>query len=183
MAKKKYTMQDIANEAGVSKTTVSYVLNNKKEGRISEETRKKILQIANLYDYVPNLSAKALNQVQTKIIGILVPEEEDEIVMYGVNKLVNQLKLALHQNGYNVLFIKEKEKFEYVDFACDGILVVNRSNDTISKIAEVTFAPIFIVDNLYESVFFYAVYNDYKDAIEKAYDLRKNKESKNSRLS
>jgi DNA-binding LacI/PurR family transcriptional regulator len=46
--KTKITIKDIAREAGVSIATVSYVLNNKTEERISEETRKKVLQIINL---------------------------------------------------------------------------------------------------------------------------------------
>ena len=46
---KKYTMLDIANAANVSKATVSYVLNDKQNSRISDETRRRILQIANLY--------------------------------------------------------------------------------------------------------------------------------------
>jgi DNA-binding LacI/PurR family transcriptional regulator len=68
---KKYTMLDIAKAANVSKATVSYVLNDKQNARISEETRRRILQIANLYQYVPNLSAKYLCANKKKLIGII----------------------------------------------------------------------------------------------------------------
>ena len=48
---KKATVRDIAREAGVSVATVSYVLNDKQDTKISEATRKKVLQIANLLNY------------------------------------------------------------------------------------------------------------------------------------
>ena len=44
----KYTIRDIAKMAGVSAATVSYVINNREDQRISEETKKKVLQIVNL---------------------------------------------------------------------------------------------------------------------------------------
>ena len=54
MAKNKVTIKDVAREAGVSTAAVSYVINNRSDGRISEATRKKILQVVNLLDYSPN---------------------------------------------------------------------------------------------------------------------------------
>ena len=45
---KKVTVKDVAREAGVSVATVSYIMNNRTDQKISEATRKKVLQIANL---------------------------------------------------------------------------------------------------------------------------------------
>ena len=53
------TIKDIANRAGVSVTTVSMVLNGK-EHRIAQETKKKIIDIANELDYRPNQLAVGL---------------------------------------------------------------------------------------------------------------------------
>ena len=47
---KKVTIRDVAKEAGVSVATVSYIMNDRKDVKISSETRKKVLQIANLLD-------------------------------------------------------------------------------------------------------------------------------------
>lgn len=51
---KKVTVRDVAREAGVSVATVSYIMNNRTDMKISEETRKKVLQIANLLNYRPS---------------------------------------------------------------------------------------------------------------------------------
>lgn len=45
-ARATYTSLDVAQRAGVSGTTVSYVLNGNWDGHVSEETRKKVLQVA-----------------------------------------------------------------------------------------------------------------------------------------
>ena len=56
---KKVTVRDVAKEAGVSVATVSYIMNNRTDQKISEETRKKVLQIANLLNYKPSSVAKS----------------------------------------------------------------------------------------------------------------------------
>ncbi|MCD3499298.1 LacI family DNA-binding transcriptional regulator [Streptococcus equi subsp. equi] len=53
-------MKDVAREAGVSVATVSYVINNREDQKISPETRNKVLQMINLLNYRPNQAAKSL---------------------------------------------------------------------------------------------------------------------------
>ena len=57
-AVKNITMQDIATRAGVTKATVSMVINNDK--RITETTRQKVLAIVRELNYYPNESARKL---------------------------------------------------------------------------------------------------------------------------
>ena len=70
MAQKKITIKDVAKEAGVSVATVSYVMNHRTDIKISDDTRKKVLQVANLLNYTPNLAAKALASSQQHLLGI-----------------------------------------------------------------------------------------------------------------
>ena len=74
---KKITMRDIAREAGVSVATVSYIMNNRTDQKISEATRKKVLQLANLLDYTPNSAAKSLATGKGNIIGIIGCRRDD----------------------------------------------------------------------------------------------------------
>ena len=65
---------DIANATGVSKTTVSKVLNKTKGNntRVSVATAERIKKIADSYDYHPNLAARQLNGLKSNLIGVLV---------------------------------------------------------------------------------------------------------------
>lgn len=66
------TIEDIANSAGVSKTTVSRVLNQRYEF-MSEETKERVLRVIKELDYSPNLVAQSLKKGKTRSIGVIVP--------------------------------------------------------------------------------------------------------------
>ena len=70
---KVYTIEDIARELGVSKTTVSRSISGK--GRISKETREKVLAFIATHDYRPSSLAKALAQNKTYNLGLVLPSD------------------------------------------------------------------------------------------------------------
>jgi LacI family transcriptional regulator len=61
--------RDVAKLAGVSRTTVSFVLNNVPGMRISEETRRRVLKAAKELDYHPDASARRLVTGKTQILA------------------------------------------------------------------------------------------------------------------
>lgn len=69
--KRIYTIDDIAKELGVSKTTVSRSLSGK--GRISKETRERVMQFVETHDYRADILAKALDEPKSHNIGLLLP--------------------------------------------------------------------------------------------------------------
>lgn len=69
----KVTITDIARIAGVSVATVSRVVNNKSKG-VSEETRKRIWQLVEEYNYQPSAMARGLVTGTSKIIGLIIPD-------------------------------------------------------------------------------------------------------------
>src|SRR3990170_7821821 len=71
---KKTSLKDIATKVGVSTALVSYVLNNKKEGRISKEVAVKIKDAAREMNYRTNQIAKSLKTNKTYTIGLIVAD-------------------------------------------------------------------------------------------------------------
>jgi len=66
------TIYDIAKEAGVSASTVSRVINNKKGVR--KETKERVLKYLEMYHFSPNETARSLVNQASKIIGILISD-------------------------------------------------------------------------------------------------------------
>jgi len=62
---------EIARRAGVSRSTVSYVLSGKRS--VSAETRQRIQAVIDELDYRPNANARALREGRTDTIGLVIP--------------------------------------------------------------------------------------------------------------
>lgn len=68
------TLQDIADRAGISVSTVSRVLSGVGSTvPISEATRQKVLQLADELGYYPNVAARALSSKRAGAIGLIIP--------------------------------------------------------------------------------------------------------------
>ncbi|WP_034995558.1 LacI family DNA-binding transcriptional regulator, partial [Liquorilactobacillus vini] len=81
MGKKVNSIKDIAKISGFSISTVSKVINNK--GRVSEQNRKKILQIVEKYHYEGNSFARALRLQQSNTIGIITPNLNNSFFQFS----------------------------------------------------------------------------------------------------
>jgi len=69
------TIEQIAKMAGVSKTTVSLVINKKsKTGRISPATERKVLEIVRRTGYSPNMLARGIRLSRSRTLGLVVPD-------------------------------------------------------------------------------------------------------------
>ena len=67
----KLTIQDIARLAGVSKATVSRVLN--RNSSVAPELSRRVMRIVQEYDFVPNVTATGLAGGKTRLVGVLAP--------------------------------------------------------------------------------------------------------------
>ncbi|MER5775139.1 LacI family DNA-binding transcriptional regulator [Streptomyces sp. NPDC002039] len=94
------TSADVARLAGVSRATVSYVLNNAEAVRISEPTRRKVRAAAEELGYVPHAAARSLRAGHTRIV--LLPTSHVPIgPLYST--FLNELQWALRRLDYTVV--------------------------------------------------------------------------------
>lgn len=94
------TSADVARLAGVSRATVSYVLNNAEAVRISEPTRLKVRRAAEELGYVPHAAARSLRAGHTRIV--LLPTSHVPIgPLYST--FLNELQWALRRLDYTVV--------------------------------------------------------------------------------
>lgn len=101
MEEKNLTINDIAEELGVSKTTVSRAISGK--GRIGEQTRRKVLDYIEAHNYRPNVIAKGLAQNKTFNIGLVLPGDYNIVELpFFQNCMMGICKLA-SERDYDVL--------------------------------------------------------------------------------
>lgn len=127
------SLKKIAQEAKVSVTVVSLVLNNKAtEARIAKDTQNRILAIAERENYVPNRLASALKSKHTKILGIVVPFTP---VGFFV-ELIYHIEQYAITKGYQAMVIntfndeiKEQESLSlYRSGLFDGMFIASLNN-------------------------------------------------------
>lgn len=68
------TIEDVAKLTGLSRTTISRVINN--HPYVSEEKRKLVLEAMEKLGYVPNSSARSLRNQKTSILALFIPRPE-----------------------------------------------------------------------------------------------------------
>jgi DNA-binding LacI/PurR family transcriptional regulator len=104
MARKRVTSSEVAREAGVSRTTVSFVLNNAPNTGIPEETRRKVLDAAARLRYYPNVSGRRLASGRTETVAFVMHQSPDRA---AADLFLPQVLLGLvditRQNDYHIL--------------------------------------------------------------------------------
>jgi LacI family transcriptional regulator len=106
--KKRIGLKDIAQEVGVSMALVSYVLNNQKENRISQEVAEKIRKVAKELKYQPNHIAKSLKLQKTFTIGLIVADIANPYSSHIARIIEDEAK----KKGYTVIFGSSDENAE-----------------------------------------------------------------------
>ncbi|MFA6938323.1 MAG: LacI family DNA-binding transcriptional regulator [Treponema sp.] len=125
------TIYDLAKITGFSAPTVSKALNG--TGKLSDETRKKILDAAKQNNYKINIAARALTTKHTKLIGVIL---EDVAKMRGFEHplfggILNTFRKEMDNAGYDLIFLSKtfSTPMSYLDHCryrnVEGILIVN----------------------------------------------------------
>lgn len=131
----KYTIEDVAKEAGVSITTVSRVLNGNYP--VKKETKERIEQAIKKLNYQPNPLARSLVNRKTNIIGVVVPSISN---MYFA-EIIEEIEKNIKKLGYDMVLnlsegCAEKEKScinNLLERFVDGIIVVYPQQDNVKS--------------------------------------------------
>lgn len=100
MSNRRPTSTDVAKLAGVSRATVSYVLNDTKHQSIPEETQARVLAAARDLGYTPNAAAKALRAGQSNLVLLVVRD-----IPYGRNLglAIDRLAVQVAERGMSLV--------------------------------------------------------------------------------
>ena len=141
------TMSDVAEQAGVSVTTVSHVINNTRP--VSEDLRGRVVLAMAALNYQPNRLARSLRQGRTHTLGMIVPDNANPYfaeVARGIEETAyrNQYSLILCNSEGDV----DRERF-YINVLLekqvDGLILVAAGSST-SSIADIALPPMVVVD-------------------------------------
>ncbi len=164
---------DVAKAAGVSQTTVSYVLRNTPGVNISDDTRKRVLDVAEKLGYQVNFAAASLVRGKTDIIGLLLPSQEHQFFIY-YSMIITGMIEEVKDMPYFFLYLghdhedKYRSCFErnYLDGA---IIVQSRYNDKHIEIVDKYNKPFITVNYLREDLC-PGVSMDYEGAVDTSYE-------------
>lgn len=124
------TLEDIAKQAGVSRSTVSRVVNN--YPHISEAVRTRVLTVINETGYQPNAAARSLASHRSQTLGLVLPQTVSAfftdpyfpLLLKGISEACNQRDYAL---AFFLITSKQDEKKIYQKVSnrslLDGVLV------------------------------------------------------------
>ncbi|KAA9110658.1 LacI family DNA-binding transcriptional regulator [Microbacterium rhizomatis] len=125
------TIGDVAQAAGVSRSTASYALSGKRT--ISPEVREKVRQAVEELGYTPNAGARALATSQTRVLGLLgrfLPDEFAPAMLQYILGVTNRAR----DLGYDTLLVSEEDGYAALtrisdSRMADGFVLLNVAED------------------------------------------------------
>lgn len=148
------TITEIAKAAGVSPATVSRAMNNT-DHPMNQETKERILRIANALGYQPNMVARSMRTDRTYTIGIIV----ENILSPFIPPIIRGIQDFLHPEGYSSIIINSDwdPKIEANSISSlnnrmiDGIIFVETWHHSPDAIEKMTTKPFVFVHRLFNS--------------------------------
>lgn len=146
--KKKPTMRDVARLADVTQPTVSYVINN--TATISDEVRNRVNTAIRKLNYQPNYFARSLKTNKSNMIGIVIPDIQNEFYASIVNELTKVLQerfcLLIQYTNYDAGFEK-KGLQSLIDYNVEAIVFAYQpAGKTICSVLRKYGRPVVILE-------------------------------------
>jgi LacI family transcriptional regulator len=170
---KNTSIKDIAKEAGVAISTVSYVVN--KKDLVADKTKKKVLRAIEKLGYEPNFIARSLRTKKTSTIGVIVYDISNPFVA----QIVRGMEEVVKKRGYimvlgctfNDALEEERQINVMINQFIDGLLIISGSdNEKIYKKIITRKIPLVFVDRELEKFPSVSIIIDNVLAMEKAVD-------------
>lgn len=138
------TMQDVAKQAGVALSTVSYAINGTRP--ISEETRQRIFTAMEELGYQPNALARGLASKRSRIIALLLPTPKRGLGLTELEFVIGASQTARDHNYHLVLWSTEiRDPDELRQFMqqglVDGVVLmeIHEQDERVQLLQEINF--------------------------------------------
>ena len=156
---KKVTIKDVAEAAGVCKATVSYVLNDRKDQKISEETKKKVWQVVNMLGYRPNAFAQNMRTTEERqMIGVYLPEDMSALEKAASMDFLSDLSAVLKEDNASIVLLScAPERIS----TADALIAFSLTRKQFFALGECNFIPLLAVDCRIDDSLFFEVARDY----------------------
>lgn len=160
----KVTIKDIARLANVSVATVSYIINGKNEDRYTKETKQKVLQIVNLYNFQPSRLAQSFALSKSKNVIILTDKHESVLQKAESYDFLRLFSKSFEKLGYNLIMRTYLENTR-IDIA-DAIICMGVEEDKFLRLARENFVPLLSVDGIIHDELFFQIFQDFSYVVE-----------------
>lgn len=148
--KRPTTSTQVARAAGVSRTTVSFVLNNVLDKGISEATRARVLRVAQELGYQPNAAAQSLASGSTGTVALVVPRSEHLYHDQFLAQMLASINDECHRLGLKLLVESSQHDSEHASGfvtlvrtrRIDGLIVVNPRRNQVEHLRRLAEAAI-----------------------------------------
>lgn len=125
------TLQDVANEAGVSTATVSRCLNF--PDQVADRTQEKVMGAVRKLGYSPNFGARAMAARRTNTIGAIIPTMANAVFARGLQAFQEELR----RHGFTMLVastsyrpeVEEEQIRSLVARGADALLLIGHERD------------------------------------------------------
>lgn len=153
-------LQDIAEMAGVSRTTVSNVINGNTK-RVSQETIDKITAILKEQNYVPHMGSVMLSGHGSRIIGVVLgfhyAHGMQSLQDPFVGELVGTIQMETEEKGYYVMLIGGENIQNVVDIASkwnvEGLIILGYNEERYRKLSRKLNKKMILIDTYPECAY------------------------------
>ena len=163
------TINDIATLAGVSKSTVSRVLNN--ASNVNEKTRQLVLKVMKENNYVPSCMARALNKNKNNVIGLILPDVDSAFfgaIVHGINDVLKKTDYTIllcctdnnPQDELHALYALRQQRVSGLFLTTSSSFATPKDAQMITNAVRDIKAPVVLIDRIFPNTSWDGVYSD-----------------------